>query len=201
MLLSTRTLSWGKKASPWTICVRTRPRLGHIQQIMLGSITRTRPRDCIAYMARCREVALSTYAHSTVPHVCGTDFLPKDVVAWCDRCVHPQTGSVDTLAAFSQTHMSVMSMRLFDWVMLCFSFFIVALTACGELKDVRLCICAIREARQKLNPAVRFMLISIQVARRWVFLQAMLMSMPIIVTFLGAGSLKVAFNTVAVLFM
>jgi hypothetical protein len=67
--------------------------------------------------------------------------------------------------------------------------------------QVRLCICAIREARQKLNPAVRFMLISIQVARRWVFLQAMLMSMPIIVTFLGAGSLKVAFNTVAVLFM
>jgi hypothetical protein len=151
------------------------------------------------------------YNTTLVAEVCGdpTDYiaeywLPARVASWCESCVSSKStwrSRFDPLTPDSLTATNVAAMGKFDWVALLLAAFIVALTVVGELKDIELVTLAIRYAGDKLSPRWRFALALLGGVRRWVFLPALVIVVPVLVMYKAGDALSVCFNTVAVLFL
>jgi hypothetical protein len=65
-----------------------------------------------------------------------------------------------------------------------------------QLKDITLVLFALEREGSSIEPRYRHGLIAMQFVRRWVFLLAMVYSIPILVQFRGGDALNVCFNTV-----
>ena len=93
--------------------------------------------------------------------VLGETLFPEaSGIAWCDACVHPETGSVDPLVNISNdpTQANLRAIQPFYMMALAFSSAIVVVTIVGEIKDVALCNMAIRHVGDDLNSGWRFAL-------------------------------------------
>lgn len=130
-----------------------------------------------------------------------THWERHSVASWCAACVHPLDMTVNPVTIDSHTAANVAAMGGFDWVALLLATFTVALTVIAELKDIALVAIAVRHGHEKLRPSWRFALALIGAIRRWVFLQALVLSVPFLVLLRGGDALSVCFNTVAVLFL
>ena len=84
---------------------------------------------------------------------------------------------------------NVAAMGTFDWVALVFATVMVAMAVNQELKDIELVSIAIEQAGDKLNCGWRIALTVLNGFRRWVFLPALMMDVPLLVMFKGGESL------------
>ena len=73
-----------------------------------------------------------------------------------------------------------------------------ALKIVAELKDIELCSIAIDHAGEQLTSSWRRGLLFLGGTRRWVFLPAIVMTIPFLVMLKGGDALSVCFNTVSV---
>lgn len=96
---------------------------------------------------------------------------------------------------------TVRAMGRADWAALCFTAGVVALKVADEISDIRLCTVAIHRNAESLNRAWRTALIVLCGARLWLFLPAMVMTIPTVVALIGGDALSVCFNGVAILFL
>ena len=122
------------------------------------------------------------------------------VASWCEACVR-NDGTGDPLTAQSLIDSNLATMGPFDDVALAFAAFIVAFTVVGELKDIELCSMAVAHAGDKLSKGWRLALGFLLWMRRWVFLPALVTTVPFLVLYKGGDALSVCLNTVAILFL
>eukprot|EP01043_Picozoa_sp_COSAG02_P060381 COSAG02_NODE_7878_length_2806_cov_7.132989_1_plen_486_part_00 len=127
-------------------------------------------------------------------------FPDTTVASWCETCVR-NDGTVDPLTANSLVAANRAAMGPADAVALAFATFIVAFTVVGELRDIELCSMAVVHAGDKLSKGWRFALGFMLGMRRWMFLPALVQSVPTLVLFKGGDALSICFNTVAILFL
>ena len=127
-------------------------------------------------------------------------FTRAAVKSWCETCVFID-GEADELTFMDLMAMNGRSMGAFDWVALIFAVFVVALAVVGELKDIELCSMAVAHAGDKLSKGWRLALGFLLGMRRWVFLPALVVSVPFLVLYKGGDALSVCLNTVAILFL
>eukprot|EP01046_Picozoa_sp_COSAG06_P013604 COSAG06_NODE_827_length_12062_cov_46.356182_2_plen_446_part_00 len=125
---------------------------------------------------------------------------------WCDFCVHEITFDVSPLSQYGLMKNNVGAMKLFDWIALAFSCFIVSFQVVGELKDIWLCDLAMQHALAKgktdeISTCWKVGMWSIGMLRRWVFLTLLVITVPLLVVYKGGDALSVCFNTIAILFM
>jgi hypothetical protein len=80
------------------------------------------------------EVARTAYGGVATDHE-GNKFTAAAIVAWCDGCIHPTTGTVDGMNSIWHSHASIESMDFLDWMALCFCVFVVSLKLVAELKE------------------------------------------------------------------
>eukprot|EP01052_Picozoa_sp_SAG31_P008927 SAG31_NODE_459_length_15396_cov_5.092502_5_plen_489_part_00 len=121
------------------------------------------------------------------------------IAAWCDACVHPLTGEIDTLVESDLQTRNVNAMALFDWFALGLAALMVALTVSGELKDIRLCTISLK--RNPPSKAWCIALSFLQGMRRWLFLPCLVIVIPFLLVTTGTSSLQICFNTIAILFL
>eukprot|EP01052_Picozoa_sp_SAG31_P026475 SAG31_NODE_2400_length_5775_cov_2.602185_2_plen_466_part_00 len=121
-------------------------------------------------------------------------------IAWCDACMHENTGSVDPLTATRLQQANYRAMSFLDHGTFFFASVIVGLTASGELKDILLCDLAASRAQTMSSGSNRLMS-ALSGCRRWVVLPAMVSAIPQLVLFRGGDALSIALNTIAVLFL
>jgi hypothetical protein len=128
------------------------------------------------------------------------EFFPRaDVASWCETCVHPIDGVVESMTNSDLIVLNLSAMSILDIFALIFTAFIIACTVVGELKDVELChIAAQHHAKLSSNWRLAFSLINL--LRRWLFLPFLMMVVPVLLMYLGGDALSVCFNTIAVLF-
>ena len=120
--------------------------------------------------------------------------------SWCEACVHADgTVAPTTIDSFMASNLD--GMFFFDNVALVFAAFVVAFTVVGELKDIELCSMAVAHAGDKLSKGWRLALGFLLWMRRWVFLQGLMLNVPVLVVMKGGDALSVCLNTVAILFM
>ena len=110
-------------------------------------------------------------------------------------------GTVDPLTGDGLAAANLAAMGPLDDIALVFASFIVAFTVVGELKDIELCSMAVAHAGDKLSKGWRLALGFLLWMRRWVFLPALVMDVPMLVLLKGGDALSVCLNTVAILFM
>lgn len=122
------------------------------------------------------------------------------VASWCETCVR-NDGTVDPLTEGSLLAGNIAVMGPFDDVALAFTSLIVAFTVVGELKDIELCSMAVAHAGDKLSKGWRLALGFLLWMRRWVFLPALVQTVPTLVLYKGGDALSICLNTVAILFM
>lgn len=123
------------------------------------------------------------------------------LVSWCEACVHPIDGTLDTTSFSTQSEFNRSAMGPFDWVCLAFAACIAAFTLVGEYRDIRLCSVAIVRAGRLLSPRMRIALIMLGGLRRWCFLPGLIVPLIMIPLAKGGDALNVCFNTVALLFL
>ena len=119
------------------------------------------------------------------------------VASWCEACVR-NDGTVHVVDVVGG---NLAAMGPFDTVALAFASFIIAFTVVGELKDIELCSMAVAHAGDKLSKGWRLALGFLLGMRRWVFLPALVMNVPLLVLIKGGDALSVCLNTVAILFL
>jgi hypothetical protein len=68
-------------------------------------------------------------------------------------------------------------------------------------QDITLCAIAIAHAGDRLSCGSRLTLNLLGIVRHWVFLPALVGSVPIMVMYQGGDALSVSFNTIAILFL
>lgn len=124
------------------------------------------------------------------------------VMAWCQRCftfVHggALAGEVDPMTAHLKATLEVDSMDLFDWMAMFFSVVIVSFAVVGELQDIKLCTVTVDKATGGAKSGVRVAAAALSGARRWVFLPALTVCIPLLVFMQGADALSVCLNTVS----
>ena len=81
-------------------------------------------------------------------------------------------------------------MRLLDWIALSFSALMVAMAMMRELKDIELVMAALKQAAGHLGRCWRFAVALLNGLRRWVFLPALLIDVPILVLYHGGERLQ-----------
>eukprot|EP01046_Picozoa_sp_COSAG06_P052383 COSAG06_NODE_8780_length_2072_cov_31.261531_1_plen_113_part_00 len=104
------------------------------------------------------------------------------------RSFYPATGDVDPSTNGRVVLGNVNSMGPFDKVALVFATLMVALAIDSELKDVELVSIAVKQAGHKLSKNWRVALTLLNGCRRRVFLPSLLVTVPILVMFLGGAS-------------
>ena len=122
------------------------------------------------------------------------------VFSWCDACVEINY-EVDPLTAYSKMMGHFDSMARYDVLALALATGMVALALLAEIKDLTLVALAIEQAGDRLSPWWRRSLSLLNGVRRWVFLPALLATVPSLVLVKGGDALNICFNTVAVLFL
>lgn len=128
-------------------------------------------------------------------------FPASTVEAWCEACVHPIDGNVNTITMHAVYAASALAMTPTDWLTFIFATFVASLTVSGELRDIRLCSLAIERAGNRLGTPMRLALTLLGGIRRWLFLPALMMASPRLVLLRGGDALNVCMNTIAVLFL
>jgi hypothetical protein len=117
---------------------------------------------------------------------------------WCDYCVSASTWDVDHLTQAGLLEANVEAMSLSDWAALLFAMLIVGFDVVGELKDIEVCkLLVARTPKEALSPAWQLALHALNLFRRWVFLTALTVSVPLLVVFKGGDALSICFNTIA----
>jgi hypothetical protein len=110
---------------------------------------------------------------------------------WCDYCVSATTWDVDTLTQPGLLDANVESMSPSDWAALLFAALIVGFDVVGELKDVHVCsLAANRASKEVLSPVWRVALQALNLFRRWIFLTALTLAVPLLVVFKGGDALS-----------
>ena len=71
----------------------------------------------------------------------------------------------------------------------------------GPIQDVEICTLAIRDAGDKIAQHWRYVLMALNIVRRWAFLPGLVAVTPMLVVTKGGDSLSVCFNSVALLFI
>lgn len=107
------------------------------------------------------------------------------VRSWCDACVSGTTFDVNPLTSGRKTMANVAAMGFADKNALAVAAYIVALNMVLELKDVELVDIAVAKAGAKIGPNMRRCFTLLSAVRRWVFLPALLMTVPWLVMFSG----------------
>eukprot|EP01052_Picozoa_sp_SAG31_P004826 SAG31_NODE_204_length_20414_cov_19.143392_18_plen_90_part_00 len=87
-------------------------------------------------------------------------------------------------------------MSVADWVALVVTSCIVAFTIGGELKDICLCNYAAMRAGDNLSASRRNVLLFLGGVRRWVFLPALVVCVPLLIMFKGSNALSICFKCV-----
>ena len=132
-------------------------------------------------------------------------FTKQAVEFWCVRCftvtLPGKDGIVDPMSLVMRATHEIDSMGAFDWMALFFSTTVVAFAVTSELQDIELCMVAVRNAKGGATTRVRFAMGALRFLRRYVFLNCLVASIPVLVWNQGADALSVCFNTVAVLFI
>ena len=59
----------------------------------------------------------------------------ETVTEWCEQCVHPIDGTVNTLHQEALTAVNIQAMDLFDMMALLFATIVVAFAVVSELKE------------------------------------------------------------------
>lgn len=119
---------------------------------------------------------------------------------WCRGCVL-NDGSVDPLTTYGRIEDSVAAMGAFDWIALMFCSVFMGLKVAGELKDIELCTISMQRKSDTVALPYRIGLVVVTLLRRWLFLSAITVCVPLLVIFKGGDGLTVCFNTIAIIFM
>jgi hypothetical protein len=133
------------------------------------------------------------------------------VASWCKTC-KLNDGNIDPVSRMSLVDANIAATGSFDYIALAFSALTVAFTVVGELKvrhmrtrhllvphqvycaypmigsddrsqDIMLCAFAVAHAGDKLHTGWRIALTFVGGIRRWVFLLALVMAVPVLVMF------------------
>jgi hypothetical protein len=131
---------------------------------------------------------------------------------WCDACGgdgHPVvgtdgkvgTGRVDTTGNLSIMADNVNAMGTVGWLVLLLCSTVMAMSVVAELRDIELCLLALDRADPPLPAGWWISLRGLAIVRRYTFLPAMVVSVPMVVLNQGGDALSICFNTVAVLFL
>jgi hypothetical protein len=131
------------------------------------------------------------------------DWSDTALVNWCDRCVHFETGHVDPLSLSRLAMANKLGMRFMDWLALLVTAVVIALSFVAELKDNILCAIAAKRgiARGLLSNRWEWALWAVAVARRYMFLPALLNCVPLLILLKGGDALSICFNAVALMFL
>lgn len=120
---------------------------------------------------------------------------------WCNACVHAETGSVNNILLSVLVNKNLAAIGRADWPALVFTAFVVGLAVAAEMKDTVLCVLACRKEATgaKLGLFWRVALQTTFLARRWIFLPALVYLPGALTLIKGGDALSVCFNTVALL--
>ena len=132
---------------------------------------------------------------------CFSSLTYDDACASAHTCsVHAATGDVNPLKDDRLVTANVAAMGPMDKVALAFAAYMVALPMVAELKDITLVSIAVQQAGDNLSPNMRRAFTMLNGIRRWLFLPALLATVPTLVLIVGGDALKVCMNTVALMF-
>ena len=116
---------------------------------------------------------------------------------WCDQCVSGSTGDVNMETFATWTHESVAAMGNIDWLSVFLASCMMGLTVSGELKDIALVLLQIERAGNNVSRGWRVAVKIVCSIRRYLFLPALIATIPMLVTVVG-GDILVSV-TIAVL--
>lgn len=144
---------------------------------------------------------LAAGGYSTGKSMNGAALTEGQVKSWCESCVNAVDWETDMFTTIDNINNNINAMGFLDWITLMFAAYIVAMTVCGELKDLELCSIAQGRLGDKLDNSSRLVMGLGAELRRSIFLPGMLCNVGLLVGIRGGDSLSICFNTVAILFM
>lgn len=101
------------------------------------------------------------------------------------RSFKSETGDVNTLTQDIVVVANVAAMGLFDKMALLVCAYVASLNIVAELKDIELVGAALEQAGDRISPNSRWGFGLLNGIRRWVFLPALLQTLPFLVMFQG----------------
>ena len=128
------------------------------------------------------------------------DFSASSVGAWCDNCVY-STGDVSHLSEHLLAFASVEAMSTADWLATVVCTYVFAVTMVGEIKDIELCQMAANRGHLEVSRRWQMALSFLNLFRAHGFVMVLVMCIPLVILTRGGGSLDVAFNTIAIMFL
>eukprot|EP01045_Picozoa_sp_COSAG04_P000521 COSAG04_NODE_12_length_42844_cov_6.769213_25_plen_384_part_00 len=108
---------------------------------------------------------------------------------WCDQCVSGSTGDVNMETFATWTHESVAAMGNIDWLSVLLASCMMGLTVSGELKDIALVLLQIDRAADNVGARWRVAVQVVCSIRRYLFLPALIATIPMLVTVIGGDIL------------
>lgn len=145
----------------------------------------------------------STPSRSSLDHDIGlqvNDFSASSVGSWCDSCVFA-TGDVSHLSEHLLASINVGAMSIGDWFAAVGCTYVFAVTMVGEIKDIELCEIAANRGRLEMSRRWRLALSFLNLFRAHAVVLSLVVCVPLVILSRGGGSLDVAFNTIAILFL